>query len=298
MSMTIAELAALAAQTDNQTETTSGGDFEYELPPEGRTVGRFIEYIEIGKQKQKPYLGKPKPDADEVYLGFELLHPKKNIKEIEVNGEKRQVADFIRVKVGKKLGEKAKFKKFFIKMTYGRDKITHMAQMLGEAFIIDVVHNKSEDGKKTYANIEKDGEILIQSPFVIDPMTEEKKAITVPANIKPIKLFIWDHANKESWDSLFIDGTKVVKEEGKPDREVSKNWLQEKIQGAVNYNGSPLNVLLSGLVDLKVTEDKHQGNAESTSTTTSPSEDALKQLADSKGPSTATTDDLAELGLS
>ena len=291
----IAELAAKAAANEDQTETTTGGDYEYTPPPAGKTIGRLVEYIEVGKQPQKPFQGKPKPDAEEVWIGFELLHPKKNIREIEIEGGKQTVADFIRVRLTKKLGEKAKFKKLFNKMQYGREDKKHIAQMLGEAFILEIFHNTNPDTKRVYVNLDKDGEYGISAPFIIDPLTEERKDINVPANIRPLRLFLWDFPNKETWDSLFIDGTATRKVDGK-DVEVSKNYVQEKILAATNFEGSALHQILSDVPDLDVGgSEVTKGKAtETSSTTKSPSEEALDELA---GTGSSTDDDLAALGL-
>lgn len=294
MTMTIEQLAALAAKNEDQTQVTKGGDFEREIPEAGTTVGRLIEYIELGKQPQKPYQGKPKPPAEVVIVTFELLHPKKNIKEIEVDGEKRKIADRIRLTVTKKLGEKARFKKLFNKLQYGRADKAHIAQMLGEPFILDIYHNQNEDKTKTYANVEKDGEYTIRAAIKpADPMDENSKPtpINVPAALSPIKLFIWDIPNKETWDSLFIDGTHTRKDEKGNETEHSNNWIQERILSATNYAGSPLEALLNEVSDLKIEEP---------SKTTSKAEEALGELEASKAATTgpATTDELDSLGLS
>lgn len=253
----IAELAAKAAATTDHTETTTGGDFQ--PPVEGTTVVRFIEYIELGKQPQKPWQGKAKPDADEVRLTFELLAVNKNrtdVREIEVDGVKRTVADRISVRIAIKQGEKAAFKKLFEKMRYGREGITHMAQMLGMSFVAEVVHGKSADGKKTYANLRnEDGVWTIRAPRInkgnaIDG--DDWVDIKVREAISPLRCFIWDYANKESWDSLFIDGTRTVKDDKGVEREVSKNWLQEVILSAKNYHGSPLEALLNNIGGLSL----------------------------------------------
>src|SRR5690606_16701315 len=118
-------LAKKAAETVDHTETTAGGDFEYPLIPAGKTLGRLIEYIELGVQPQGEYKGVAKPDADSAFLVFELLG-KKNIREIEVDGKTIKVADRHREPITIKLGEKAKFKKIFNALRYGRDDITHI----------------------------------------------------------------------------------------------------------------------------------------------------------------------------
>lgn len=255
--LSIAELAAMAAEAEDQTvETTT--TFDNDPPPAGVTIGRFIEYIEIGKQKQADYQGKKKPDAECVRLTFELLHPKKNLHEYEVEGEKRVRADRVSIRVSKKMSDKAKFKKLFNAMTYGRDSVKHMAQMLGEAFIITIYHNVVEkDGKKnTYVNLDNDGTYGISAPFVTDPLEDTKTAVPVQDAISPLRLFLFNNPTKETWDSLFIDGTRERKLDGGAVEHVSKNWLQELILSATNYTGSAVEALLGGVAELPTSEEE------------------------------------------
>jgi hypothetical protein len=250
------KLQELAAHTEDQTETQVMGDFEYTPPAAGITVARFIEYIELGKRKQKPFQGKAKPDAEEVRLTFELLHPAKNIHTNEETGDK--YADRISFNIAKKFAENASFKKLFNAMTYGRAEIKHMSWMLGEAFIVNVVHNVVEkDGKKqTYANLRDDSGWKINAPRQVDALSGTSTDISksVPEPISPLKLFLWDHPTKETWDSLFIDGTRDVKDDKGAVTQVSKNWLQELILGAQDYKGSALNQLVAGVPDLPTSE--------------------------------------------
>lgn len=252
--LSIAELAAMAAAQEDQTETQTT-TFDNDPPEAGVTVGRFIEYIEIGKHDGGQYQGKPKPPADYVRLTFELLHPKKNIKEYEVEGEKRERADRVSIRIAKKLSDKAKFKKLFNAMTYGRD-IKHMAQMLGEPFIITIYHNvvEKEGVKKTYVNLDNDGVYGIKAPFVEDPLEGTRKDVPVRKEISPLRLFLWNNPTTETWDSLFIDGTREVKKDGGEVEHVSKNWLQESILDALNYKGSALEALIGGVADLPTDE--------------------------------------------
>lgn len=287
----IAALAAKAAELNDQTDVKEGGDFEYTPPKEGKTIARFIEYIELGKHGQKPFQGTPKPDADEVRLTFELLNEKRgDIKTIEVEGGgTKKIADRISVRMPIKLNDRAKFVKLFRKMAYGRASIKHMAQMLGEPFILTIVHNAAKDDpKKIYANIaDKDGNWTIEPPRYADPMTGESQDISnvVPPALSPLKIFLWDAPDKEQWGALYIDGTKTVKREGK-DVEVSKNWLQEVLMSAKNYKGSPLDTLLSGLGDLSIEPEKTGATA------------ALDALAGAKEDvGTIDSDDLAAIGL-
>lgn len=257
--LSLAELAAQAGEFEDQTETTTS-TYDNEPPASGVTVGRFVEYIELGKHPSPDYNGKKKPDTDKVRLTFELLAPK-NIKEYEHEGEKRQRAEKITMSVSKLLGEKASFKKLFNAMVYGRADKKHMAQMLGEAFILTIVHNVADkDGKKvTYANLnEKGGDYKIGAPFTTDPISQVTTPVPVPAALTPVKLFLFDRPTKGTWDSLFIEGTRTVKT-GDKEEEVSKNWLQEKIMSAKNYEGSALQSMLGGIAGLPSTEEEASG---------------------------------------
>jgi len=239
------DLIDKAVELEDQSERKSGGgDFDYEPPAAGLTVGRLVEYVELGKQPQRPFKGRKKPPADDVRITFELTHPK-HVKEVEVDGEKVKIPARISMTMQKSMHEKAKYAKLFDKMQRGRESIKHMAQMLDEAFTITVTHNKSADGKKTYANItDKDGSFLIGAPVQQDIETGETKKLKVPEAIGEIRLFIFNAPTKESWDSLFIDGERSIKKEDGTEEIQSKNFLQNKIKNAVNFPGSAVEQML------------------------------------------------------
>lgn len=254
--LSIAELAAMAGEYEDQTETVAS--FDFEPPAAGVTVGRLISYIELGKQPVPDYMGKPKPPADKVRLTFELLAPK-NIKEYEVEGgDKRTRAEQITLTLSKKLGDKAAYKKLFNKMLYGRANIKHMAQMLGEAFILTIHHNvvEKDGGKKlTYANLNAKGaDYDVGAPFKVDALEGTSTPLNVPAALSPLKLFLFDRPTKATWDSLFIEGTREVTKDGGEKEQVSKNWLQETILSAKNFEGSALQQMLGGVAELPQTE--------------------------------------------
>lgn len=262
--LSVAELAAMAAEQEDQTKVVTTGDYERNIPEAGKTVGRLIEYIEMGKRPGGSYLGKEKPAAEKVRLTFELLAPK-HIKEYEVEGEKKQRASRISVTLKKSLSDKAKFKKLFNKMTYGRDGIKHIAQMLGEAFIIGVYHNvvKADGKDNTYVNLNpKDGEYDIGAPVITDPLSGDVTKVPVRDALSPIRIFLWNNPTPETWDALFIDGTHTVKDEKGVETEVSNNWMQEMLLGALDYEGSALAQMLAGLTDLPADEEEAAKPAE------------------------------------
>jgi len=240
------DIANRAAKRNDQTVTKTNVDFA--PPPAGATLARFVDYIEVGLHKQKAFKGKEKAPAHKVYVTFELLGAK-YIREIDTDAGKKKVADRITVPLTLSLHEKASFKKLFKKMTYGRQEIVHMAQMLGEGFIVTVVHNEKGEGadKKVYANItDDDGNFLVSGPFKVDALEGTSTPLKVPPMLGTDRLFIWDEPTKETWDSIFIDGEREVKDEKGKAKTVSKNWIQGMITSALNFEGSPVQTFLEG----------------------------------------------------
>lgn len=205
-----------------QDQTVESG--ERVLPPAGETVGRLVSYVELGSQMFQ-FKGKDVGTYPAVSIGFELLHPKKNI----IDG-KGQFLNFPMMKIS--LNSKARFYKLFNAMRYGREDIKHMAQMMGEAFRLTIEH--SEDGK--YANI-----VTVSKPYTMDMDSGEEKKINVPHFTRALQLFIWNNPNMKCWDSIYIDG-EFTKEDGTI---ISKNWLQGKIKDAKNFSSSSVAAMLS-----------------------------------------------------
>ena len=240
-----------AAAAEHQDQTEAPASFEYETPPAGYTTARFVGYVEVGKQKQRAFEGVEKPDAATVRLTFELNGPK-HINEYEHDGEKKVRYNVIRTSVTLSTHEKAGFAKLFKKMKAGREDIKHMAQMLGEGFLIMVTHSKSKDGKKTYANIKDDGVWGVGAPCTTDPITNETTILKVPEATQPIQFLLWASPTKEQWDSVFIDGS-YEKEVDGVTQTISKNFIQNQCLEASNFVGSPLEAMLAdignGIID-------------------------------------------------
>ena len=236
--------------------------FAPQLAAAGKGIARFIGYVEAG-QRPTFYQKKEKGKALRVYAFFELLGQKHITEDeehgtLESNGKKFRTTMF-KVQLDVKLNEKAKFRKLFMKMRNGREQVTHMSQMLGEAFIVNITHNTVGEGdkQKVYANLQNaEGEWQVSAPIIEDPLTGEVKVVPVPAPTRPYQLLLWDYPSKEQWDSIFIDGTVMRKQEDGTEEEVSKNWLQLDImQKATDFEGSPLHDLLDGLGGLTLEGD-------------------------------------------
>ena len=238
-------LAQAATAADYQDQTEAPASFEYETPAAGYTTARFVGYVEVGKQPQRAFEGVQKPDAYTVRLTFELNGPK-HITEYEHDGEKKVRYNMIRTSVTVSSHEKAGFAKLLKKMAAGREDIKHMAQMLGEGFLIMVTHSKSKDGKKTFANIKDDGVWGVGAPCTTDPITNETTILKVPEATQPIQFLLWAAPTKEQWDSIYIDGSYEKEVEGVT-KTISKNFIQNQCLEASNFVGSPLEVVIAGI---------------------------------------------------
>lgn len=230
-------VAEAAAQT-NMNEATKGGG-ERRVPEAGLTRLRFISYIELGKHHDEKY----KKDKEEVVLQFELSGPKHPVLELD---DGRKVPFVITIRESKSLNEKANFYKLFRRMNYTGEH-THFAEMLGKEFLGTVVHSKKEGSDVVYANLRDDGGYTIRPPFVEDPETGESRKIEVSAPLSAQRCLLFDYADKEQWDSIFIDG--AYDEEKDKDGNVtkaarSKNVYQTRIREAKNFQGSSVEKLL------------------------------------------------------
>lgn len=264
MNALLAQVQGAALQDQSKAEA---GGFKVEIAPAGATPARFIGYVELGKRPQE-FEGTKKADAPEVLLVFELNGPKHK-RDVVVDGVTKVFTNRITIQTSIKLNEKAAFYKLFQAMRYGRDGITHMAQMLGEAFLVTVVHKKSKDGKKTYANLRDDNGWTVRAPrYQADPLDDTSwKDLPCDAPTQSLQLLLWDNPTKEQWDSIFVDGTRTVKRKNDAGEEIeveeSRNWLQSSIvHNATNFEGSPLQDLLSGLGGLDLEPVGNPGDSE------------------------------------
>lgn len=278
-------------------DQTEVQEFTYELPPAGPTVARFISYVELGKQPQRAFKGQEKPDCEEVRLTFELLS-EQHIKEIEVDGNKTKVANKFSITLPIKFNDKAKFTKLLKLMDYGRG-IKHMAKMLGEPFVLTLFHNESGEGekKRTYVNLnEKGGEFKVAPPVMVDPLTQKSTEVPVPPAMSDLELFLWSNPTPETFGSLFIEGTKTKTIDGK-EVEVSKNWLQELIMNATDFDGSALDIMLQGGESLPAMEVESEVTETAEVVEIQAKEPAKKEKAKAKEAEPVEENPLAALGL-
>lgn len=232
-------IAKAAAEGPNMNEAVKGGGGDYTPPAEGLVRLRFVGYIELGKHEEE-WQGKPRT-KEKVALIFEASGPKHPPRE---DGS----PILFTVTETLSLNEKAHFYKLFKRMNH-EGTATHMAQLLGNAYLATVVHKSTGEGdsKRTYANLRDDAGYTIRAPYVDDPDTGDRRIIKVDEPKTAISCFLWNYATKDMWESIFIDGMWDAKtddsgKETSPAR--SKNKWQNLIKIAADWTGSPMQELL------------------------------------------------------
>jgi len=239
--MDFTKLGQAAAESEDQSVEKASAR---PVPREGAALMRLREYIELGRHAPKNPQHKP---AFKVMMVFELLHPDHMI---DTDEGKRPMT--LTVRVNKTATSKGRFLPLFQKMNYD-GKAQHMVQMIGKAFLGTLTHNKSEDGKTTYVNLDgSDGAWNIGAPVQLDPLMNTETPIPVPEMIGTPRAFLWENESipdetvLEMWESIFIEGTRTD-EAGK---EHSKNWIQETIQKGLEWEGSTVQRLTEVTVDV------------------------------------------------
>jgi len=296
-------------------QTEDKGGFEYVPPAAGPCLMRFVSYIEIGNFAQS-FNGQAKKPAPECILEFQLLG-NKHAKEIEIEAEdgtktKKIVYPIIRIgqgpsgKGGMSMpgGAKSNHYKLLKAMDAGRGN-THMAFMLGEAFLGNVVHSdngKEGKDKVVYANLRDETGWKIGAPVRVNDEGETEPLKAPPATVD-LRMLLWDAPTIEQWNSIHIPGTYTKKVNDK-DVEVSKNWIQKAAQSALNYEGSALQNVIAEVagdlpemdVDPNADLDDDLGGYDGDDAPEG-TEGAKEDEKAPDGPEDASDDPLADLGL-
>lgn len=256
----LAAAAQAAGALTNQTVAVVGGGGNYTPPAAGACKLRLIAYIEIGKHEET-FQGVTK-QKDKVLLVFELSGKNHPPTENE-DGTKTPVR--ITIEESLSLNEKARFFKLFTRMNYA-GKATHMAELVGEAYMGTVIHRKyakrgePKDDPTKHTGIDAELYSKADSSYTIKPPrseiqdeegvgTGEFRVVPVDPAISQLKVFFWNHQpDLEQWNSLFIEGEYPERKDDKgivtaPAK--SKNILQNRIRLAKNFKGSPVYIQLA-----------------------------------------------------
>jgi len=243
MAIDIKKLQEKARQTGKDfTKTTDGSGDGYQPPPAGPCNLRFVGYFEIGEHERQ-FKGETKR-VKQIQLVFEL------------SGKNYPPKDGVPVRMTVTEADsqhvKANIVKLFNKMNY-EGKAKHFAELIGNAYRGRVYHREYEVNgqKRVHAGLRNDDGYSITPPVVevLDDATGDVvvKPIKVAEPLTELKLFLWDNPDMEQWTSIYIDGEYPERRDdnGKvtsPAR--SKNVVQDKIKSALNWIGSPMQLLL------------------------------------------------------
>lgn len=220
--------AALDTQTVDLTETgTSGGGG---LMPAGQAYARMYKYIEYGQQPQE-FKGVKKAPADEFKIGFKLYGGAEGC-------YNERTIDTFGLAVSN--APNAGAKKAFDKLNWKGD-IKHPAQAMGRPFMVTITVNKNATTGKETNRLDLNGIFPALNPV-------DGTQVALPElDSADRAFFFFQSPTVETWGALYV--------EGKWDDGGSKNKEQEKILQALNFPGSKLEQMISGVVLPDLTPD-------------------------------------------
>lgn len=193
------------------------------LPKPGTQAARVISVVGLGVQPRKPFKDQPKTPAAKVWINFELVNDK-----YEVNGEKIphriSPADLVI-----SIDPKSALFKLVTSLDPNNANKWDISKLLGMPCLVTVVHAKSPDGEKTYANF--NGAMPAPDGFPI------------PEATTPSVLFKFEEPTAESYSAL-------------------PKFVRDKLKSAVNFPGSKVAALAEQL-DAKLDSQSSDGAAQS-----------------------------------
>ena len=202
--------------TLNASKVPFGGNKERVEQPNlepGLYPARLVQIIDLGLQPQRPYMGQPKPPANEIMLTYELVDSFMIDKDgNDVEDKPRWVSETIPLLNIK--AEKAKSTQRYMALDPTVADGGDFVKQIGKPVNVNIVNNKGKDGK-IYDNVS-----------AIAPM-RPRDAERTPELVNPSKVFVLDEPDLEVFNAL-------------------PEWLRDKIQENLNYEGSALQKLVGG----------------------------------------------------
>ena len=172
----------------------------------GNYLGRLVQIVDLGLQAQKPYKGEEKPPAHRVMFGYELgTEFMQDEDGNDMEDKPRWISEdfpFHNLKA-----DLAKSTKRIKAIDPKLEKEGRLGEMLGMPCTVTVVVDVNNKTGKSYVNVGN----------VTPPM----KGIPVPELKNEARLFELDEPDMEIWETL-------------------PEWIQNKIKGNLEFNGSPL----------------------------------------------------------
>ena len=246
------QAAAAAEKSVDLTKPKEGAGGDYTPPKAGTARAIFTGYVEVGKQRSRnPQFG----DREEAYLIFEITG--KNYPPVQ-GDDGKMIPVYIAERVSISNHASSLYIDAFNKLNYKGTAKT-FGELLGTKCLVKIHHREYTRADKTTGVVAQlrapvqRSTFDIQAPRTLDPTTDELVEVPIPDPIGGYKLFLWNFATKEMWDSIYIPGdTPEVKDDsGKVIRPArSRNRYQNFIKDAVNFTGSPAHALLANVPSL------------------------------------------------
>ena len=190
---------------------TGGSKFTPAAPVEvGTYPARLVQLIDLGVQPRKPYQGQEKDPIQMIWVTYELTNEfMKDESGNDIEDKPRWISEsfpFYNLKA-----DRAKSTARYMAIDPQVEKGGNWDQLLGCPVAVSVVHNQS--GDRTFANIGNTAPVMKGMP--VDELKNEAV------------VFSLDEPDLEVFNAL-------------------PEFLQEKIKGNINYQGSALATLLGG----------------------------------------------------
>lgn len=280
-----------ANESEDMSEASKGGGGA--TPPNaGTCIATLVGYIELGRRVKKGFKGAPDKKVRKARWIFELAggtNPHTKSEDGTQTFAKRITVNTWLPEPGKKPSDKSGFYKLFSAVNHAKDPAVKIpAQLLGKhvKVIVSVEEFTNENNELikygSIGNAQDGFRITPARVDVTDPETGmptgEFRLINAPEVVSSQRCFLWEYANQQMWDSLFIEGEYEAVEaaDGKAARPAkSKNVIQEEIMQALDWKGSKMQSILGdgGELDTNELEGDVAGNANSVA-----GEDALAGL--------------------
>ena len=236
--------AAQESSGIDMTEAVRGGQGA-RLLPAGWAFAQLVEVVELGNHPQE-FNGKAKDPAMEIQLGFALTggapDPTDPTKQIPYNNDDGSPYIMRPYSVAISHNEKARAFLLFKALNW-KGTAKSFAQLLSQKWLVRIEHGPKSKTDQTVVS-RMDLKSFLPPLIQAGPQAGQQYAIA-DADPALYKLFLWDRPTLEGWNSLKIEGTYEADENGQKVQK-SKNRVQETILSALNFQGSPLQMLLSG----------------------------------------------------
>lgn len=220
------------------------------LLPKGTAFVRPISYVEYGIQKQREFKGVTKDPAPMFEICFAIVGGAGQNEKGEPEKYVLTEGDFPIIKSYEKpisLFEKSQCIGIHKALNRVGNKCSHMVQKLAESplYQLSITHEVATSGANAGKTVARFDLRTLQPAF--DSIRGEE--VQMPQLDKSkIQAFLWDKPSLGQWDSIHIAGqwdAQVDEKTGEIKKPAqSKNFIQEKILSALNFEGSKIQKLL------------------------------------------------------